>query len=186
MVAVSIDPLAADGVRLHPHTPTWLWRFWWERLRLWFSLPERVLKIEHVGSTAIPSMPAKPIIDILIVVRDFERASVCIRALERLGYEYKGENSQLRQHHLLKGSPTTHTLYLVEPDNEELAARVRFRDYLIAHPEAARAYAHLKVSLAERHAADLKAYQEGKLEFVKWIVEMANQGECYARSTESA
>jgi len=150
------------------------------------SLPERVLKIEHVGSTAIPGMPAKAIIDIMIVVRDHERAAACIRALERLGYEYKGENSQLRQHHLVKGSPVTHTLYLVEPDNEELAARVHFRDYLIAHPDVAQAYADLKVSLAEQHATDLRAYQAGKLEFAQQITQVALQEAAHVRAEESA
>lgn len=186
MVAVSADSSGNGGVRLHPYTPAWRWRFRWERLRLWFNLPDRVLKIEHVGSTAIPGMPAKAILDIMIVVRDYERAAICIRALERLGYEYKGINNQLRQHHLVKGSPVTHTLYLVEPDNEELAARVHFRDYLIAHPDVARAYADLKADLAERNATDLQRYQAGKLEFVRRITQMALQEAAHARSTESA
>lgn len=186
MVAVSMEPLAPTGVRLHPHTPAWRWRFWRESLRLWLNLTERVLKIEHVGSTAIPRMPAKSIIDIMIIVRDFERVAGCIRALERLGYEYRGENHLQRQHYLVKGSPMTHTLYLVEPENEELAARLCLRDYLIAHPEAARAYADLKMSLAEQHATDLRAYQEGKLEFVKRIVAMARQEDAQARAADSA
>lgn len=186
MVAVSADSSGNGGVRLHPYTPAWRWRSRGERLRLWFGLPERVLKIEHVGSTAIPGMPAKPILDIMIVVRDYERAAVCIRALERMGYDYKGANSQLRQHHLVKGSPVTHTLYLVEPDNEELAARVHFRDYLIAHADVARAYADLKVTLAEQHATDLQAYQAGKLEFVQRITQMALQEAAHVTAVESA
>lgn len=181
-----MDTHATGGVQLRPHTPAWRWRFLLERLRFWFSLPERILKIEHVGSTAIPGMPAKPILDIMIVVAEYEGASGSIRALERLGYEYKGENHQLRQHHLVKGSPTTHTLYLVEPENAELVARVRFRDYLIEHPEAARAYAELKTALAAAHARDLKAYQEGKFEFVQRIAELAIQAEHHSGSAESA
>jgi GrpB-like predicted nucleotidyltransferase (UPF0157 family) len=111
-----------------------------------------------------------------------ERAAQCIPALERLGYEYKDENVQLRQHYYVKGFPTTHTLYLVEPENEELAARVCFRDYLIQHPEAAQAYTDLKTKLAEQHAMDLKAYQDGKLDFVQQVLEMALSQDVYSPS----
>jgi len=181
-----MDAHADGGVQLRPYTPAWLWRFLLERLRFWLGLPERVLRIEHVGSTAIPGMPAKPIIDIMIVVADYEGASGNIRALERLGYEYKGESRRLRQHHLVKGTPTTHTLYLVEPENAELAARVRFREYLIDHVQAAGAYAQLKTELAAAHATDLKAYQEGKLEFVQRIGELATQAEHHSGAARSA
>jgi GrpB-like predicted nucleotidyltransferase (UPF0157 family) len=172
-MATSMNRPADDTVRLNPYTPVWRWRFSLERIRLWLSLRARVLEIQHVGSTAIPGMPAKPILDIMVVVEDFERASQCIPVLERLGYKYKGENHQLRQHYLVRGLPTTHTLYLVELENKELAARVCFRDYLIEHPEAAQAYADLKARLAEQHAMDLKAYQDGKLDFVQQVLEMA-------------
>ena len=144
-----------------------------ERIRLHLSLRDQILTIEHVGSTAIPGLPAKPTIDIMVVVEDFGRAPRCLPALERLGYEHKGENHQLRQHYLVKGLPPTFTLYLVEPENKELAARVRFRDYLIEHAEAAQAYADLKVRLAEQHAANLKAYQDGKAAFVQQALEMS-------------
>jgi GrpB-like predicted nucleotidyltransferase (UPF0157 family) len=130
-----------------------------------------MLKIEHVGSTAIPGLPAKPVIDIVVVLADLERAPRCLPALERLGYEYKGGNHQLRQHYLVKGLPPKFTLYLVEPENQELAARIRFRDYLIEHAEAAQAYAGLKTRLAREHAADLKAYQDGKASFVQQVLE---------------
>jgi GrpB-like predicted nucleotidyltransferase (UPF0157 family) len=164
---------ADDAVRLHPYTPAWRWRFLLERLRLCLSLRDQILTIEHVGSTAIPGLPAKPIIDIMVVVEDFGRAPRCLPALERLGYEYRGENHRLCQHYLVKGLPPTFTLYLVEPESQELAARVRFRDYLIEHAEATQAYADLKAGLAEQHAADLKAYQDGKADFVQRTLDMA-------------
>lgn len=172
-MATSTNQPADDALRLHPYTPAWQWRFRLERIRLWLSLRGQARRIVHVGSTAIPGMPAKPILDIMAVVEDFERASQCIPALEQLGYEYQGENRPLRQHYLVKGHRATHTLYLVEPGNKELAARICFRDYLIDHPEAAQAYADLKMRLAETHAMDLKAYQEGKLDFVQQVLEMA-------------
>jgi GrpB-like predicted nucleotidyltransferase (UPF0157 family) len=170
---VSVNQPVGGAVRLHPYTPAWRWRFWLERIRLRLSLGAQIVKIEHVGSTAIPGMPAKPVIDLMVVVADLERAPRCLPAFERLGYEYRGENHALRQHYLVKGHPPAFTLYLVEPENRELAARIRFRDYLIEHPEAAQAYADLKAGLAERHAMDLKAYQDGKAGFVQQVLEMA-------------
>lgn len=169
-ISTHMSPLADDSVQLHPYTSAWRWRFFWERTRLWLSLRGQVLEIQHVGSTAIPGMPAKPILDIMVVVEDCERAAGSIPTLERLGYEYKGENHQQRQHFFVKGQPTTHTLYLVEAENQELAARVRFRDYLIQHREAAQAYADLKAKLAAQHRMDLKAYQDGKLDFVRQVL----------------
>ncbi|MEJ2733797.1 MAG: GrpB family protein [Anaerolineae bacterium] len=170
---MSVNQPAGGAARLHPYTHAWRWRFWLERIRLRLSLGAQIVKIEHVGSTAIPGMPAKPVIDLMVVVADLERAPRCLPALERLGYEYRGENHSLCQHYLVKGHPPAFILYLVEPENRELAARIRFRDYLIEHAEVARAYADLKAGLAERHAMDLKAYQDGKAGFVQQVLEMA-------------
>ena len=170
---MSVNQPAEDAVRLHPFTSTWRWRFWLERIRLRLSLGAQIVKIEHVGSTAIPGLPAKPVIDLMVVLADLERAPRCLPVLGRLGYEYRGENHSLRQHYLVKGHPPAFTLYLVEPGNRELNARIRFRDYLIEHPQAAQAYADLKAELAEHHAMDLKAYQDGKAGFVQQILDRA-------------
>jgi GrpB-like predicted nucleotidyltransferase (UPF0157 family) len=153
---------------------------------LHLSLRDQILTVEHVGSTAIPGMPAKPVLDLMVVLAELDQAPRCLPALERLGYEYKGENHPLRQHYLVKGHPPAFTLYLVEPENRELAARIRFRDYLIDNLEAAQAYADLKAGLAEQHATDLKAYQDGKASFVQQVLEMAtlrSEGHPTARET---
>jgi GrpB-like predicted nucleotidyltransferase (UPF0157 family) len=118
-------------------------------------------------------MIAKPIIDILVVVEDFERAAGCIHAIEQLGYEYKGENEQLRQHHFVKGYPTTHSLYVVERQSEDLAAKTCFRDTLIQDAGVARAYADLKQRLAQRFPADRQAYQEAKGAFIHQVLQTA-------------
>ncbi len=170
---MSVNQPGKDAVRLHPHTPAWRWRFWLEWIRLRLSLGDQIVRIEHVGSTAIPGMPAKPVIDLMVVLAHLDRAPRCLPALERLGYEYKGENYLLRQHYLVKGHPPAFTLYLVEPGNRELAARIRFRDYLLEHAEVAQAYADLKAGLADQHATDLRAYQDGKAGFVQQILDRA-------------
>jgi len=165
--------LADDVVQLYPYTTHWKWLFRWEWLRLWLQLGSAIQAVQHVGSTAIPGMPAKPIIDMIVVVADFERGERCILPIERLGYEYKGENYQLRQYYFAKGYPTTHTLFMVEPQSEQLAAKVCFRDYLIQHAEMAQAYADLKRRLAHEFAADRQAFQDAKAPFVQQVVQMA-------------
>jgi GrpB-like predicted nucleotidyltransferase (UPF0157 family) len=169
--------LPDDVVRLRPYTSVWRWLFHMERIRLWVRLRSQVLDIQHVGSTAIPGMIAKPIIDVLVVVENFERAAGCIHAIEQLGYEYKGENEKLRQYYFVRGHPTTHTLYVVERQSEDLAAKTCFRDTLIHHPEVARAYADLKRRFARRFSTDRQAYQEAKGVFIQRVLQMAGVGE---------
>jgi GrpB-like predicted nucleotidyltransferase (UPF0157 family) len=165
--------LPDDVVHLRPYTVAWRVLFFIERMRLRFRLRGQVLDIQHVGSTAIPGMVAKPIVDILVVVENFERAAWCIPAVEGLGYEYVGENRRLRQYCFVKGRPTTHSLYVVERESEDLAAKTRFRDYLIRHPEVARAYADLKRRLAQRFSTAPQAYQEAKGAFIQRVLRMA-------------
>jgi GrpB-like predicted nucleotidyltransferase (UPF0157 family) len=176
--------LPDDVVQLTPYSTQWKWLFRWERLRLWLQLGSAIQAVHHVGSTAIPGMPAKPIIDIIVVVADFERAERCIPVIERLGYEYKGENDQLRQRYFVKGYPTTHTLFVVEPHSQELAAKVCFRDYLTQHAELAQAYADLKRRLAREFATDRQAFQDAKAPFVQQVLQTAELDNC-ARQEDS-
>lgn len=85
-------------VELAPYTAEWRRLFEEEKARLQAAIGQYVLDIQHVGSTAIPGMIAKPIIDIGIAVRDFEEARVCILPIEQLGYEYRGEQGIPRRH----------------------------------------------------------------------------------------
>jgi len=165
--------LSDDVVHLHPYRVAWRWLFYKEWIRLWIRLRSQVLDIQHVGSTAIPGMIAKPIIDIIVVMEDFERAVQCIDAIEQLGYEYKGENEQLRQYYFIKGHPPTHSLYVVERQSEDLAAKICFRDHLIQHPEVAHAYADLKRRLARQFPTDRLAYQKAKGAFIQQVLQMA-------------
>jgi GrpB-like predicted nucleotidyltransferase (UPF0157 family) len=160
-------------VRLKRHAIIWKWLFRKEKALLRIAMRGHVLDIQHVGSTAIPGMIAKPIIDILAAVSDFERAFACVTAIEQLGYEYKGETENQRQYYFVKGEPARYHLYLVERSGEMWVSRIAFRDYLIGHPEIARQYAILKQKLAHQFADDLRAYQDGKLPFVEWVGQLA-------------
>ncbi|MCJ7551153.1 MAG: GrpB family protein, partial [Anaerolineae bacterium] len=104
-------------VRLAPYTTEWQRCFEAEKERLQAVIGQYVLDIQHVGSTSIPGMIAKPIIDIGIAVTSFEEARVCIQPIQQLGYEYRGELKIPRRHYFVKGDPRTHHLHMNEIDS---------------------------------------------------------------------
>ncbi len=160
-------------VKLAPYAAEWRRLFEQEKALLQAAVGPYVLDIQHVGSTAIPGMTAKPIIDIGIAVTSFEEASVCIQPIEELGYEYRGEQGIARRHLFAKGNPRTHHVHMLEIDSRDWENHVLFRDYLIQHPELAEEYAALKAELAGRYASDREAYLEGKAPFIERVLVMA-------------
>jgi GrpB-like predicted nucleotidyltransferase (UPF0157 family) len=162
-------------VRLSPYDPEWVKLFNTEQARLTGVIGVYVLDIQHVGSTAIPGMLAKPIIDIGVAVVDFDQARVCIPPLEMLGYIYRGEYGLPRRHYFVNGEPHKHHVHINEINGQNWGNHVLFRDYLIAHPEVAGKYAALKTSLAARYPNDREAYLEGKAPFIQRILADARQ-----------
>jgi GrpB-like predicted nucleotidyltransferase (UPF0157 family) len=144
--------------------------------RLWTVLdPDQVLGIEHFGSTAVPGLAAKPIIDILIAVGSLARAKdTLVRPIATLGYLYWPENPKPDRMFFVKGMPPygerrTHHVHITEPDGEMWRRRLPFRDYLLAHRDEARRYEALKYDLAARFPGDRDGYTDAKTEFVEEI-----------------
>ena len=160
-------------VRLVPYAAEWVQLFEVEKTALQLVLGAYVLDIQHVGSTAIPGMLAKPIIDIAIAVTDFEQARVCIPLMEGLGYEYRGEQGIPRRHMFAKGNPRTFHVHMLESESLEWQNRLLFRDYLCQHPDAAREYAQLKLQLATQYPQDRVAYTDGKASFIQQLLQLA-------------
>jgi GrpB-like predicted nucleotidyltransferase (UPF0157 family) len=160
-----------------PYNPEWPRVFREEQARLRACIGGYVLDIQHVGSTSIPGMAAKPILDIGIAVADFEEAAQCIQPLQQLGYLYRGENSIPRRHYFVKGDPITHHLHMVELGSDQWATAICFRDHLREHAEIARAYATLKQRLAEQFPTDRSAYQDGKAAFIAEVLRAAREKE---------
>jgi GrpB-like predicted nucleotidyltransferase (UPF0157 family) len=165
--------LPKGALVLAPHSLEWAKLFDEERDRLRAVIGNYVIDIQHVGSTSIPGIVAKPIIDIGVAVNDYEEAIICVDPMERLGYEYKGENGIPRRHFFVKGSPRTHHVHVVEITSHDWQTLVLFRDYLLAHPEIAQKYAVLKLRLAEECRNKREAYQQGKAEFIQSVIELA-------------
>jgi GrpB-like predicted nucleotidyltransferase (UPF0157 family) len=162
-------------IQLIPAVEEWKAMFESERAALAELLPGSILNIQHVGSTAIPGMVAKPIIDIAVAVETFEGAFQCVALLEKHGYSYRGEFGISRRHYFVRGEPHLFHLHMLELTSEEWWRMLAFRDYLRANPEAAGEYAALKINLAQVHADDLNTYTQKKSPFVLRVLRLARQ-----------
>jgi GrpB-like predicted nucleotidyltransferase (UPF0157 family) len=164
--------LDRERVRVEPYDPAWRAAYEREVARLEDLIGDDVLGFEHVGSTAVEGLPAKPVIDLFAVVDDVDAARDLIPTLEANGYEYRPKPDESERLHLSKGPPDdrTHYLKLVERDSAFHRETVAFRDHLREHPDVAEEYAALKRDLAERYADDRDAYTEAKAEFVEDVL----------------
>ena len=160
-------------VKVMPYTAEWSRLFEAEKARLEAAVGAYILDIQHIGSTSIPGMPAKPIIDLGVAVQNFEEATVCIEPLRQLGYTYYGEAGIPRRHYFAKGQPETHHLHMNELHSHDWEVTLLFRDYLIQHPEVAQEYANLKLKLAQQFPADREAYLAGKGPFIEQALRLA-------------
>jgi GrpB-like predicted nucleotidyltransferase (UPF0157 family) len=139
------------------------------------TLGEIVVAVEHVGSTSVPGLAAKPVIDVDVVVRSAEDVPVAIERLRGLGYVYQGDKGiPGREAFMWPPHAPRHHLYVVVEGSKPHVDHVRFRDYLRDHPEVAREYAQLKRGLAEQHRNEREAYTEAKAEFISRVLDTTN------------
>lgn len=162
-------------VILTPHDPAWREQYKQEAARLTAVFQPILVAMHHIGSTAVPGIKAKPIIDIMIVVREITAVTNLIQPMASLGYVSKGENGIPGRHYFRWGSNENHTHHVhVYPVNHLAIARhLNFRDYLRHHPADAVAYSQLKERLAQQHFSDPAAYTESKTVFIQTIDQKA-------------
>lgn len=167
--------LARGTVRLVPYDPAWRDLFLAEAARLRAALGDRLLAVDHVGSTSIPGMDAKPVLDMMGAVASLAEAERLAPLVEALGYELRPDPEIPERRFFVRGRTTrrTHHFSLVEPTSAYWRDTLLFRDWLRAHPEAAEEYRALKHDLAVRYARDRQAYTSGKGAFVQAVLERA-------------
>ncbi|MGI9430669.1 MAG: GrpB family protein [Myxococcota bacterium] len=184
----TLEQKIARTVREHvdivPYDPAWPQVFERERDHLWSCLPHDLVKrIEHFGSTAVPGLAAKPIVDILVEVADLEETKRRIApVLEAQGYDYFwrpswGDDIPPFYAWFIKrdeNGARTHHIHMVEADFEHWD-RLLFRDYLVQHPDVATEYADLKSSLSEHHDGDRVAYTLAKTKFILSVTARAKE-----------
>ena len=164
--------LTEDSVRVADYHPAWPCLFEQEKARIVAALAGETLRIEHIGSTAVSGLAAKPILDIAIAVDDLDTAAPrVIAALEALGYTFRGEYGLAGRLYFVRGNPRrTHHLHVVTTGSEHWERWLYFRDCLRADPKMARRYRTLKQALAEQFAGNRPAYTEGKTEFIESVL----------------
>lgn len=166
------------------YSPEWPAYFEAERELLAEALGPCALDIQHMGSTSVPGLSAKGIIDIAVATEQYPLPDEVIAHVVALGFEHMGEYGIPRRHYFRRGSNgryATH-VHVYERTNDEYTKHLLFRDYLRAHPERARAYDQLKRHLAQTVGEDRRVYTDMKTEFVLETLRMAEEW----RSAEQA
>jgi GrpB-like predicted nucleotidyltransferase (UPF0157 family) len=168
----------AGRIEVLDHDPAWSAMFEQERLRVQAALGPIVVTVEHVGSTAVPGLAAKPIIDLLVGVRSLPEARVsCVEPLQALRYRYMAEYESWLPNEMLfrKGvpGPWTHHVHLMEPTCSRWEEFTLIRDYLRHHQEVASAYADLKRALALVFIDDIAGYRNAKAPFIEAVMARA-------------
>lgn len=159
------------------YDPGWPGLFEALRKRIAAALGEMAAAIQHVGSTAVPGLAAKPIIDIDVLLACETNLPAAIDRLASVGYLHQGDLGipQRESFRAPAGDPPHH-LYVCPPSSIEFRRHVAFRDYLRAHPKDAEAYGDLKRALAERFRDNREAYNDAKGDFVRELTSRALGG----------
>ena len=152
------------------YDPAWPDTFQAAKAQILHAVAPHIQSVHHVGSTSVVGLAAKPIIDILVGVRDWNEARATIAPLEQIGWEFRGQRGIPRRHYFVIRIPDgrrTHHLHMLETASRAYADMLAFRDHLRAHPRAAAEYAALKRRLAARPEPHRGAYQQAKAPFIR-------------------
>jgi len=171
----SLDDRFDPAIDVAPHDPEWVGDFEREAAAIRNALSDVLLRIEHVGSTAVPDLPAKPIIDIQVSVRDIEEREAFVRPLERLGYLFAPDPDSPDYHFFGKPRerPRRYHVHVCAAGSGEEMRHLVVRDFLRSHSEEAGKYADLKRELARHTHQDRLAYIEGKETFMRDLEQRA-------------
>lgn len=183
----------SNKIMVVEYNPEWVQQFETLKQRLLLEIEPYILSIEHVGSTAIPNLMAKPVLDMDIIINEDpnNRAEVLNR-LQILGYWHIGEMGIVGREAFKRLNPqipftepprewVRHNLYLCQQGSMGLENHLRLRDYLLQNPEAVAEYSALKRQLAEAFPNDIGAYTEGKTEFILSILQRVGISESVAK-----
>ena len=160
---------------IRPWTEDWKKQYDTEEKILKNIFKDDLLGIYHIGSTSIPSIGfAKPIVDLLIVVKDIEKVDVYNENMLSLGYDARGESGISGRRYFPKGKEKrTHHVHIYQEGNENIRIHLDFKEYLLNFPEDAKSYGELKIKLASQFPNDHHKYQDYKQEFVNKLVKKA-------------
>jgi len=173
-------------IEVVPYETSWAEAYQQEALLIRQAFGDLLVAIHHIGSTSVPGLAAKPVIDMLVEVHDLEQVDSINPKMEALGYEARGEYGIPQRRYFQKGgNQRTHQVHTFPAGHPEVGRHLRFRSYLRAHPGDAQAYAQLKLLLAAQFPHDIDGYCDGKDSFIQeidrraeaWAAESIQPGE---------
>jgi GrpB-like predicted nucleotidyltransferase (UPF0157 family) len=157
-------------VRVQAYDPAWAQAFEWEADLLRVLVGAEFIAAHHIGSTAVPGIVAKPIVDVLLEVHAIARLDLLGESMRGHGYQAMGEYGLPGRRYFRKHTHAgvrSHHVHAYEAGNPEIRRHLAFRDFLLAHPQIAREYSALKQQLALAHPSDMAAYVDGKAPFIR-------------------
>ncbi|MFB4211487.1 GrpB family protein [Shouchella sp. JSM 1781072] len=155
-------------VEVMAYNERWARMFSEEEARLNDIFGNEIIATYHIGSTSVVGLSAKPVIDIMPVVRDINHVDEFNESMVNIGYSPKGENGIAKRRYFEKGGDNrTHHVHIYQSGSHEIMRHLAFREFLKEHPNALKAYSQMKERLAKEFPHNIKAYINGKDEFVK-------------------
>ena len=164
-------------VELVDYNENWVKEYEEEEKLLKDVLKDKIIEIHHIGSTSIPGLKAKPVIDILIVIDSLKNISEIEELLKPFDYENRGTQGVEDRFFFAKGpeDARTHYIHFTEPNSNTYYNQILFKKYLINHPEYIQNYFDLKQNLAEKYANERPKYTQGKNDFIKKVIDLAKK-----------
>lgn len=159
-----------DPIIVVDYNANWSNQYEQEKQQILLTLGNTVTNIQHIGSTAVPGLAAKPVIDMLLGLSQIPPLSMQVSSLEAIGYSYHGEFGIPGRYYFCKGMPRTHQLHAVLTDGEFWKRHILFRDFLRNNPEAAQRYATLKRQLAQEFECDRTSYTNSKTSLIEQLL----------------
>ncbi len=164
-----LKPLA-DRILIVDYDPRWPELFAREAERIRAALGSRALRIEHTGSTSVPGLAAKPVIDVVLAVTDSRDESAYVPALEAAGYSLRIRETDWHEHRMFKGPDTDMHLHVFSTGCPEIERMLLFRDWLRNHASDRELYARAKLALAQKEWKDVQDYADAKTAVIEEIL----------------
>lgn len=161
-----------DPIVIVDYDANWSSQYEQEKSQILDVLGDSIADIQHIGSTSVPNLAAKPIIDIIVGLEKIPLSSTQIISLEAIGYTYCGE-SGIPGRHFFQGKPRTRHIHAVQVNSDLWQRNILFRDYLRSHPQAAQEYEALKRKLAVQFRNDRDRYGNGKTPLIEQLLMQA-------------
>lgn len=165
---MSINKYKGRKYSIQEYDPDWVTRYETEETALEQALGNKILSIEHIGSTSVAGLAGKPLIDVLLVVQKIEEADGCESALSSLGYDFLGQYVMEGSRLYVKEKDNTRlvNLHFYPQDHKHIGGMIGLRDYFRSHPEVVKEYSQLKFDLVEKYPDDYGSYRIHKDEWM--------------------